>query len=192
MRFWALILRVLGGAWFVLAMLVQVRWLFEPITLYEDVWIETRPLFAVGVLLATVITAICFAIASGLDHQEQAIRQMSRQSAALARMLMSLPSEIDPKQQRSEEDYQPRPPRAFTDADLAPVAPAWPEIKPRPPEPERDDSYEQRMAQRGRYRVTRKANVRRNIGAIAKDLIEDARDNPSGKSAQRYSSKKRL
>lgn len=35
--------------------------------------------------------------------------------------------------------------------DLAPVAPQWDEIKPRPREPEQDAGYEQRLAQRYRY-----------------------------------------
>lgn len=172
MRFWALILRILGLVWFGWIVITNFKWLIDP---YSVIGLDARGVAVENILQAAVTAALCFGVASGLDKLTEIEGRVSRQNAVMQHSKPELP--VSKKR------------------DLAPVAPAnWQEFKPRPPEPEKDPGYEQRMAQRGRYRVRRTAGMR-HTQAAARTLVQDIKDgddNQDDKKRPVYPSKKRV
>lgn len=170
MRFWIWGLRILGAVWFVYIVL-DLPW--GSLSLNTEQGLMIGGLIGRGLLYAAMQVSVVLGLAEVMSRQMRLEDRISHQNSESRRV--STPAEKPPVRRS-----------------IAPVAPNWPEIKPRSPEPEKDDGYEQRLARRGRYRLTRKASLNRgHIGAIAKDLVRDAKENPEGSSRERVSSKVR-
>lgn len=131
MRFWAQALRILGALWFVWTIINQLRQLFGGTNVIGGAgwWLIS------GLLQAAVFSGLCFGVASGLESLARMDERISRRS--------TLPDKKPPVRRS-----------------IAPVAPQnWKEFNPRPPESEKDTLYEQRLAQRWRYRVKPKKRL---------------------------------
>lgn len=92
------------------------------------------------VMQSVVLMLLCFVASRILDELDSIAAHTKKQDSALTKLLQSTPN----KNTRKSDD-------------LAPHAPNWAEIKPRPSEPEKDSGYEQRLARRWRYMPKKRA-----------------------------------
>lgn len=117
----------------------------------DESWRGLSTLVATRELVAGIISSISlFTIALLIDLMI-AIESNTRNTALLLERLAA-------RRRAAPRPSAPPMPNLNAEAfrntqrpNLAPVAPQWNEIKPRPREPERDAGYEQRLAQRYRY-----------------------------------------
>jgi hypothetical protein len=132
MRFWAFTLRLLGSIMFIWTLASQSWWV-----LGTGTTLGTERIILTNILESAVLAVLCFAGAAALMRLEQVDARISRQNAAIRRLL-------------------PSDGRRPTDDSLAPTAPQnWRDFTPRPRDPERekDSEYQQLLARRWRYRV---------------------------------------
>lgn len=97
--------------------------------------------FIMDILYSLAFTLLCFGAATALNVLRKLENRAARQTAVLRHLMQ--PSDKFPLAEAVQ--YTVR-------RDIAPHAPTgWQDFRPRPPEPERDSGYDQRLARRARY-----------------------------------------
>lgn len=88
MRFWALILRFLGFTWFVWILVTNLQTILEPYVIFE-IELDFRQTAVENIARAAVNAALCFGVAAGLEALARIEARISRQNAALQRLIPS-------------------------------------------------------------------------------------------------------
>lgn len=117
----------------------------------DESWRGVSTLVAMRELVAGVISSISLFAVGLLINLMISIEANTRNTALLLERMAT-------RRRTAPRPSAPPMPNLNTESfgntrrlNLAPVAPQWDEIKSRPPEPERDSGYDQRLAQRYRY-----------------------------------------